>query len=161
MNELQAGIKFSFAVLPDPSALFQPSEGAFDDPAFWQHYKGMQFIALDHLNGGFQPLLYAIGEGLAGVAAIDQEAFNSRQIRSTAVDRLQSSAAISHLGGGYRDGMGQPLRIHPDVPFDARHFLARVASLLLSAIGVLHALRVNDQEAGHGVAPLFGAGLAN
>jgi hypothetical protein len=29
------------------------------------------------------------------------------------------------------------------------------------AVGVLHALRINDQKAGQGVAPLFGAGLAN
>ncbi len=57
--------------------------------------------------------------------------------------------------------MGQPLRIHPDVPFDAGYLLARVVSLLFRAIGVLHALRINDQEAGHGVASLFGPGLAN
>jgi hypothetical protein len=57
--------------------------------------------------------------------------------------------------------MPQPLRIHPDVPFDGGHLLARVVSLLLCAIGVLHALRVNDQEGGHGVASLFGSGLAN
>ena len=161
MNELQAGIEFPFTVLPEPSALFQPTEGAFDDPAFGQHYKGVQFIALDDLNGGFQTLFYAIGEGLTSVAAIDQNAFHSRQIRLAAVDRLQGSAAIRHLGGGNRDGVGQPLRIDPDVPFDPGDLLARVVALLLGAIGVLHALRINDQEAGHGVASLFGAGLAN
>jgi hypothetical protein len=102
-----------------------------------------------------------LSEGLAGVADIHQYAFHSRQIRPTAVDRLQGSATIGHLGSGNCDGMGQPLRIHPDVPFDAGHLLARIVSLLLSAIGVLHALRVNNQEAGHDVASLFGAGLAN
>jgi len=161
VNELQAGIEFPFAVLPEPSAFFQPSEGAFDDPSFGQDDKSVQFIALDDLDGGFQTLFYAIGERLAGVAAINQHAFHSRQIRPTAVDRLQGPAAIRHLGSGNCDGMGQPLRIHPDVPFDAGYFLARVVSLLLSAIGVLHALRVNDQEAGHDVASLFDSGLAN
>ena len=159
MNELQAGIEFSFAVLPEPSALFQPSEGTFDNPAFGQHRKGVQFIALDDLNGGFQALHYAIGEGLAGVATIDQHAFHSFQIRLAAVHSLQSPAVIGHFGRGNCDGMGQPLRIHPNVPFDAGHLLARVVSLLLGAIGVLHALRVNNQEAGHGVASPFGEAI--
>ena len=161
MNELQAGIEFSFAVFPEPAALFQPTEGTFDDPAFRQHGKGMQFIALDDLDGGFQTLRYAIGEGLAGVAAIDQHAFNSLQIRPAAVDGLQGPAAVGYLGSGNRDGMGQALRIHPDVPFHAGDLLACVVALVFSAVGVLHALRVNDQEAGHDVAPKFGAGLAN
>jgi hypothetical protein len=57
--------------------------------------------------------------------------------------------------------MRQPLRIHPNVPFDVGHFLARIVPLLLSAIGVLHVLHVNNEEACYGVVPLFGAGLAN
>jgi hypothetical protein len=39
VNELQAGIEFAFAVLPQPSALFQPSEAALDNPTFRQHSK--------------------------------------------------------------------------------------------------------------------------
>jgi hypothetical protein len=57
--------------------------------------------------------------------------------------------------------MGQSLRIYPDVPFDARDFPACIVTILLGAIGVLHGLGVNNQEAGHGVASLFDAGLAN
>jgi len=161
VDELQAGIEFSFAVLPEPSALFQPSEESFNHPAFGQDDKSVQFIALDHLNRGLQPLHHAVGKRLAGVAAIDQNAFHSRQIRFAAVDRMQGPTAIRHFGGGNRNGVGQPLRIHPDVPFDPGDLLARVVALLLGAIGVLHALRVNNQEAGHGVASPFGAGLAN
>ena len=81
MNKLQAGIEFPFAVLPQAPTFLQPSKGSFHHPSFGQHHKGMQFIALDHLNGGFQALLYTIGERLPGVAAIDQHAFNSLQIR--------------------------------------------------------------------------------
>ena len=51
---MQTDVEFTFAVLPQSSALFQPSEEAFDYPAFGQFRKGMQFIALDDLNGGFQ-----------------------------------------------------------------------------------------------------------
>jgi hypothetical protein len=57
--------------------------------------------------------------------------------------------------------MRKTLRIDSDVALDARDFFASVVTLLLGAIGVLHALRVNNQEAGHGVASLFGSGLAN
>ena len=92
MNELQAGIEFPFAVLPQPSAFFQPPERAFDDPAFGQHHKGVQFIALDHLNGGVQALFYTIRERLAGVAAINQHAFHSLQIWTTAVNLFGSDS---------------------------------------------------------------------
>jgi hypothetical protein len=88
----------------------------------------MQFIALDHLNGGFQALLYTIGERLPGVAAIDQHAFNSLQIRPAAADNLQDSATIGRLGCGNRDNMGQPPRIHPDAPLDAGDLLAGVVA---------------------------------
>jgi hypothetical protein len=72
VKELQAVTEFPFAVLPKPSEFFQPSEGAFDDPSFGQDDKSVQFIALDDLDGGFQTLFDAIGEGLAGVAAAGQ-----------------------------------------------------------------------------------------
>ena len=61
----------------------------------------------------------------------------------------------------YGDGIGHPLRVNRDVATDAGDLFARVAALLLGAAGVLHALRINDQKAGHGVAPQFLAGLAN
>ena len=67
VNELQAGIEFAFAVFPEPAALFQPSEGSFDDPALGQHSKCMQFIALDDLDRCLQALHHPISEGLPGV----------------------------------------------------------------------------------------------
>ena len=89
MYELHAGIEFAFAVLPEPSALFQPSEGAFDDPAFGQYRKGVQFVALDDLHCSIQPLFDAVRKRLSGVSTIDQHAFNSLQVRPAAVDSLQ------------------------------------------------------------------------
>jgi hypothetical protein len=43
---------------------------------------------------------------------------------------------------------------------DARHFPARFVSVDFRAVGVLRALSINDQKAGHGVAPQFEADLA-
>ncbi len=53
------------------------------------------------------------------------------------------------------------LRVNRDMPLDAGDLFAGVVSLLFRAIGVFYALRVNDQEAGRGVAPQFDADLAN
>jgi len=57
--------------------------------------------------------------------------------------------------------VGQALRIDGDVALDAGDLLPRVVALLLGAIGVLDALRVDDQKARRGAAPLFYAGRAN
>src|SRR5665213_4524139 len=121
----------------------------------------MQLIALDDLNRGIEPLHHAVGKRLARVAAVDQHALHQLQIRLAPVDGGQSAAAVGHLSRSYSNGMGRSLRVNGDVTLDAGDFLARVVALLLSAVGVLHALRVNNDEAGHGVASQFLAGLAN
>jgi len=56
--------------------------------------------------------------------------------------------------------MRQALCIDGDVPFDARDLLARVVAFVPGAIGVLHALRIDDQEAAAWTAPLSGTGRA-
>ena len=124
VNELQTGVEFSFAVLPEPSALFQPSEGAFDDPAFGQHSEGMQFIAFADLHGSVQSLFDAVREWLSGVSTIDRHAFNPLKIRPAAVARFQRAIAIRHLGRGDGNGMRKTLRIDSDVALDARDFFA-------------------------------------
>jgi len=95
------------------------------------------------------------------LTAVDQHALHQLQIRPAPVDGDQGAAAVGHLGRSYGNGMGQSLCVHGDVTLDAGDFLARVVALLLSAVGVLHALRVSNDEAGHGVAPQFLAGRAN
>jgi len=44
--------------------------------------------------------------------------------------------------------MGKPLRIHGKISFDARYLLPRVVTFLFRRICILHALRINDHEAG-------------
>ena len=161
MNELQAGIEFAFAVLPQSSALFQPSEGALDDPTFRQHGKRMEFIALDDLHRCLQSLHHAVGKGFARVAAIDQDAFYRLQIRLTPVNGGQSAVAVRYIGRGHVDGVGQALRVHCNMALDAGNLFAGIVSFLFCTIGVLDALRVNNDEAGRSIAPQFLAGLAN
>jgi hypothetical protein len=54
---------------------------------------------------------------------------------------------------------GQPLRVKRNMTVAARHFLARVVSFDFRAVGVLRALSINDQKAGHGMGAQFEAEL--
>jgi len=121
----------------------------------------MQLVALDHLHRGLDPLHHAVGKGFARVTAVDKHALDRLQIRLAPVDGGQRAVAVGHIGRGHGDGMGQSLRVHRDMPLDAAHLFASVVALQLRTVGVLHALRINDQEAGRGVATQFLAGLAN
>ena len=67
---MQAGVEFAFAVFPEPAAFVEPGEGAFDNPAFGNDSKLMEFIAFGTLNSRAKYLKGRRGEGLAGSAAI-------------------------------------------------------------------------------------------
>ncbi len=161
MDHLQAGIEFSFAVFPESAALFEPCEGSFDDPSLRHDLEGVELVAFGDLDRCAKLVRHRVGERFAGVAAIDQHALNRFQVVRAALEGGQGAVPVGHLGGGDSDCMRQALRIDRDVALDAGDLLARVIALLAGRIGVLHALRVDDQEAGRGAAPLFDAGLAN
>lgn len=83
------------------------------------------------------------------------------QVVGAAVQRGQGPVAVGDVGRRDGYGMLQSLRVDRDVALDAGNLFARVVALLAGCIGVLHALCINDQEAGRAVAPLAGAILAN
>ena len=161
MDHLQACREGSFAVFPESSAFFQPSEGPFDDPSLGYDGEGMQFVAFGDLDGCAELVLDRVGERLAGVAAINEHAGDLLEVVRAAVECGQSAVAVGHLGGRDGDRMRQALRVDRDVALDAGDLLPRVIALLAGRIGVLHALRVHDQEAGRARALLFDAGRAN
>lgn len=121
----------------------------------------MKFIALDDLHRCLQPLHHAVGKGLARVATVDQHALHRRQIRLAPVHGGQSAVAVRYIGRGHGNGVRQALRVHRNMSLDAGYLFARIVSFLFSRVGVLDALRVNDDEAGCGLAPQFLADLAN
>ena len=121
----------------------------------------MELIALDDLHRCLQPLHHAVGKGFARVAAIDQHAFYRLQIRLAPVNGGQSAVAVRYIGRGHGDGVGQALRVHRNMSLDAGNLFAGVVSFLFSTVGVLDALRINNDEAGGSLAPQFLAGLAN
>jgi len=99
----------------------------------------VQFIALDDLHGSSQTLLYAVCEGLAGVAAIHQHAFNAQQVGLATIQGGQGTVAVGYFSRGDRDGMRQSLRVNRDVALDARHLLP-ASYALSSALSVFFTL---------------------
>ena len=104
MDHLEACVEFAFAVFPESSALFEPGEGALDDPSFGDDDEGMQIAAFGDLDGCAELVLDRVGERFAGVAAIDQHAGDLLEVVRAAVERGQSAVAVGHIGGrdGYR-----------------------------------------------------------
>ena len=76
MDELQAGVEQTLAVLPQPSVLVQPSKAALDDPAFGHDLEGVQLAAPGNLHRDAltEDVTHALRERLADVASIDQQA---------------------------------------------------------------------------------------
>ena len=143
------------------STFFQPREGPLDDPSLGHDGEGVQFVAFGDLHGCTEPVLDHLGKRLAGIAAIDEDTGDLLEVVGAPFKGGQGALAVSHLGCGDGHRIRQAPRIHRDVALDAGDLLARVIALLAGGIGVLHALRVHDQEAGRGAAPLSGAVLAN
>lgn len=112
------------------------------------HFERVQFAALGdlHCHMPTQDFLHTSREGLAHIAAIGEQALHPAQVGFAARERQQCSLAIRHLGRHHRHRVRQPLRIHRDVALDARDFLACVIALQGRRVGVLHTLRVDDQE---------------
>lgn len=121
MNELQASIEPTFAVLPESSVLLQPCKTAFDHPSFWDYRKGVQLTALGDLHRDVltQNLLHTPGKGLARIAAVGQHALHVAQSVPATTHRLQGSFPISHFGSRNDDGMRESLRIHSNMALDA------------------------------------------
>ena len=121
MDELQAGVEQSLAVLPQPSVLLQPGKAALDDPALWHDLEGMQLTALGDLYRHMlaQDVPHALGKRLTGVAAVTQQALHLAEPRLAALQCLQRALAIGHLGRRHSHRVRQPLGVNGDVTLDA------------------------------------------
>lgn len=121
----------------------------------------MQLAALGDLNFGTKQFLNGLSKRLADISAVGQDALNGLQICRTAPQSLQRSLAVGHVGGRYGNRVRQTLGIDSNMTLDAGNLLAGIVAFLSGAIGVLDALRVDDQKARRGSAPLFCTGRAN
>ena len=113
------------------------------------------------LNLGTEQFLDGLGKWLTDIPTIGQEALNGLQISRAATEGQQGSFTVCYLGCRDSNRMRQALGIDRNVALDSRYFLAGVVAFLARAIGILDALRVDDQKARRGFAPLFCTSLAN
>ena len=148
MDELQAGVEPTFMVLGQPAVLLQPCKAALDHPALGNHCKRVQLAALGNLHRDMftQGLAHPLGKGLARVAAVGQHALHRAERALATLECLQSTFAIAHICRGHDNRMRQPLGIDCNVALDARDLLACVVALQTRRVGVLDALRVNNQQ---------------
>ncbi len=121
----------------------------------------MEFAAFGDSNLGTEQFLNGLSKGLADIPAVGQNALNGLQISSATTEGKQCPFAVSHLGRRDGDCVGQALGVDGNVALDPRNLLARIVAFLSCAIGILDALRVDDQKARRGFAPLFCTSLAN
>ncbi len=153
MEHLQACVELPFAVLPESSTFFKPCEGSLDDPSLGHDGEAVQFVAFGDLHGRPGLVLDRVGERLAGVTAVDEDTVDVFKTIGTAMERGRRAGAVAHLGRCDGRRMRQPLHIDCDAMLDAGNLFARVIALPASRISILHALRLDDQEAGPAVAP--------
>ena len=121
----------------------------------------MQLTAFGDLNLGTEQFLNGLGKGLADIPTIGQEALNGLQVGCAAAQGQQRPLAVGHIGRRDGDRVGQALRIDSNVALDPRYLLPGIVALGARTIGVLDALRVDDQKARRGFAPLSCTSLAN
>ena len=78
MDELQAGVELSLAVLPWPPVLVQPGKTAFHHPALGDYRKFVQFTALGNLHRDRLPQGFfdRLRKRLTHIAAVGQHALH-------------------------------------------------------------------------------------
>ena len=163
MNELQTGIEPALTVLPQPAVLLQPGKAALDHPALRHALECVQLAPLGNLHTHLliQRLAHCLGERRSQVAAVAQHAFDLPEARLATLKRLQRPLAVRDLGCRHSHHVRQALRVHHDMALDAGGLSARVIAFKPCRVRALHAMRVNDEKAATGVAPLFLAARAN
>lgn len=161
MDELQTGIEFALAVLPQPAAFLQPSERSLDNPPLRYHLESVQFVAFGDLYSRSQAAQHFVRELFTRIGAIRQNAFHRLQIVCATLKSHHRSFPITDFRRRDRHSMRESLRIHSQMTLDPRDFLACVVTLAVRGIAILHALRVDDQKAWRDVPLQFRAGRAN
>ncbi len=115
----------------------------------------MEFAALGDFDGTPEDVPHGIGKFLTRVARICQHVFDIRERGLVQAERLQGSCPVGHIRRGAVNRVWQPLRIHRDMTLEARYQLAAVLTFFFGSISVLHALCLNDDDAGF-VVPTMG-----
>ena len=129
-DEGGGGSRVALEVAREASVVADPSERAFDDPAFGQHDELVQFVAFDDFydpatrDGGgsrqARPLIAGIGED-----ALDK----GKEATGALIENECCAIAILHVGRMDDDVQQEAERVDENMPFAARNLLARIEAL--------------------------------
>ncbi len=133
-DESDGGSVEIFVVLGQASAAVDPGDGAFHDPASWDHLKTRGLGGtLDHLDppGG-------IGHGpvqlLAAVGAVGEDRLEERkELTGPAIQDQQGAVAVLYVGRVDDDGKDQAEGVDQEMALLALDLLARVIARRVDA----------------------------
>ena len=131
-GELDHGLgltRVDLVVTVQSSAIGQPSEGAFDDPAFGQHNELTGLVALDDFDDPAEHALCPLDE-LAGVAAIDVDFLEMADDAKQTNQYGTCAGTILDAGRMDDDRKDETERIYRDMLLAPFGFLARVETAL-------------------------------
>ena len=104
-----------------------PSQGALDDPAFWQNDEAMQLVTLDDLDGPGSGLRQGRRELRPLIVGIGEDAFDEGEAAArAAIEDQQSAITILQIGRVDDDVQQEAERVDENVPLAPRDLLARV-----------------------------------
>ena len=114
-------------VLGETAAPTDPSESAFDDPAFGKNDEAMQLVAFDDLDLPRPGLCDSRGEFRSLIAGIGEDALDEWEHATRAAVEYQArSIAILHVGGMDDDVQQEAERVDENVALATRDLLACV-----------------------------------
>jgi hypothetical protein len=118
----------TFEVLGEATAVADPGEGPFDDPAFGQDYKAVEIAALDDL----EPPRTALGDSLRHfrplVATIGVDALDKGEGATGLPQHGSGTVTVLNIGGMNDDAQKEAKGIDEDVALASFDLLARVVT---------------------------------
>jgi hypothetical protein len=107
----------------------QPSEGALDDPAFWQNLEADRVVgALDDFQVPGAKDLHGGGRDRSLIAAIGEDPLDEREQTTHGFEHEQAAIAILDVRWMNHDLQGKTQRVDQDVSLLSFDFLPRVVA---------------------------------
>ncbi len=116
-------------IFGEPAILAEPTECAFDDPAFGQHHEFSNRLLMNNLNDAAVPAARPVHE-LARIAAVRPDDFQSPPLPTQLLDQKLPAIAILDVGCMHHQNDDQPERVHNHMTFAATHLLPRVEAAI-------------------------------
>src|SRR5271155_54014 len=140
-----------FAVAPIPS---EPPERAFDNPTLGQQHKtnGMHW-AQDRLENPAKGLSHPFRQTALAVRRVGPNNLQAFELATQTFNQTSGAVVVLNRSRMDRHGQDQTKRVHGNMTFAPRYFLAAVVAALAAHLGRFYRLAVDDRSAGRFFAP--------